>query len=1372
MTKFDPYQRWLGIPPQDQPPHFYRLLGLELFEENPEVIKAAADNATAFIQQNAFGEELQQSQRLLKDIKKVAAYLLSPPHKAKYDTKLKAKLGIALPETSSSETDTQHIKSKQSPKPTPSTPSTPLSTIQTESPSVISSLEQPQQVSKLKLAGFEISYPWAAVGTVGFLAVAILLGTQFMRGDSQEQASVASPSPTPDLSAKSQPPKHQATHNQALAAKANKSVPNNAKQPEQPKPIPVKPKPALPPPAKEFVGQFTVRADAFNKNPGKQLANVTVDVLYQPGLKKEGRIKLGTFKTNATGQGELKVNLTPKQQTGKFLVKLTRENKSWERNLDNFPNELTQSLQISVKAEPEYLNPKWMEQRLTEVSINDLIAEYRKVNDPVIQTMASALDLSQHILEDHPEALREQLQLRLFNTQDPALAGFQILPNQKIQFRSEWPTFYQAGGPLIRTISNATGFYNCLALTPDGKYAVTGKNDRLLRIWDLSTGNLIRRLKGHTKNPTCVAVTPDGKRVVSGSSDKTLKVWDFETGKLIQTLKGHPATVSCLAVSPDGKRVISGDSDKSLNLWDLETGELIRTTSRHKRGVSSVAISPDGKIIFSSSSGRLILSDYDTGKVIRELKSSNGVFHDFAVTPDGKLLITGGSQPKVWDLKTGRPILNLECKKLESLACLAVSPNRTQLIAGMYPQTLMVYDMATGKQIRKFKGHADRINSITFLPDGNHFVSSSLDTTLKLWNLEKSNPVPFPEFHSSQVNRVAISPNGKQALSGSSNDLIKVWDLQSGKLQRKIEETFHHNNWISYLPDERFAISGSGSLFMGWDLTTGTMTQKFDTEQPFSNLTVSPDGSRGITETKDKRTNWHKIYVWDLTNRKRLHLLEGHEKRITCMAVSADGSQLFSGSDNELKVWDLDRGRLLHTYQDQIGAIRCLALSLDGKYALTSAYGDKQCAIQVWNLKNQKRVHLLKGHTHGIQCLAVSPDGTLVASYAPDHTIRLWDLIKGELLATYHIDDTATDLAIGPDNRTVLVGSASGSIHKLKIKMPGETPELQQAIPLLANQTTNTSKSQAQQASLAKALDKKIKITNSLEMHFALIPAGKFMMGSGKSAAKIAQQFDTNPSYFEKEHPQHEVQIEKPFYMGMHEVTIDDFKQFVKMTGYKTELERSGRGGAGWDEVPQKFRTGIIEFNWVKTGWLKNDFHPVVNVSWNDAVSFCEWLSRREKAKYRLPTEAEWEYACRAGTTSLFHYGNAPEAMTEFGNIWDGSANQQFQENYGDLKGISAEDGFAFTSPVGSFKANPWSLYDMHGNVREWCSDWLDDDYYQTFKGEIATDPQGPNAGSARVLRSGCWSFFPQHARAASRSKLTPSNYAHNVGFRVVLEIE
>jgi formylglycine-generating enzyme required for sulfatase activity len=171
----------------------------------------------------------------------------------------------------------------------------------------------------------------------------------------------------------------------------------------------------------------------------------------------------------------------------------------------------------------------------------------------------------------------------------------------------------------------------------------------------------------------------------------------------------------------------------------------------------------------------------------------------------------------------------------------------------------------------------------------------------------------------------------------------------------------------------------------------------------------------------------------------------------------------------------------------------------------------------------------------------------------------------------------------------------------------------------------------------------------------------------------------------------------------------------------------------------------------------------VVLVSWNDAKAFCEWLSRRDRRTYRLPTEAEWEYACRARSTTRYWNGDDQEGLARIANVADGTAKQKFS----DWTTITARDGHVFTAPVGSFPANPFGLHDMHGNVWEWCADWYDSEYYENSP---AADPQGPGSGSSRVLRGGSWSSAPSNGRCALRSNFTPDGRYSNDGFRLVLE--
>ena len=293
-------------------------------------------------------------------------------------------------------------------------------------------------------------------------------------------------------------------------------------------------------------------------------------------------------------------------------------------------------------------------------------------------------------------------------------------------------------------------------------------------------------------------------------------------------------------------------------------------------------------------------------------------------------------------------------------------------------------------------------------------------------------------------------------------------------------------------------------------------------------------------------------------------------------------------------------------------------------------------------------------------------------------------------------------------------------------------------------------------------------ITNSIGMKLTLVPSGEFMMGSRESTEASAASFNkangediVGASYFDSEHPQHRVRITRPFYMGTYHVTRGQFRQFVAKTGYKTDAEkREHPGGMGWNAETKKF--GFAEkYSWRNAGFEQTDEHPVVDISWSDATAFCKWLSQRENHTYRLPTEAEWEYACRAGTTTRFSSGDDPETLAKVGNVADAAAKAQFPDWKFTIK---ANDGYVFTSPVGSYKPNAFGLYDMHGNAWQWCSDWYNDEYYTTSP---TNDPQGPKTGFEHVFRGGSWGSSAGRCRSAYRNIYFPGTGDDFQGFRV-----
>ena len=283
----------------------------------------------------------------------------------------------------------------------------------------------------------------------------------------------------------------------------------------------------------------------------------------------------------------------------------------------------------------------------------------------------------------------------------------------------------------------------------------------------------------------------------------------------------------------------------------------------------------------------------------------------------------------------------------------------------------------------------------------------------------------------------------------------------------------------------------------------------------------------------------------------------------------------------------------------------------------------------------------------------------------------------------------------------------------------------------------------------------RMETTNSVGMKLVMIPAGAFLMGSPQN----------EEGRHASEGPQHEVEITQPFYMGVAPVTIGQFKAFVKDSGYKTEAEKDGKGGFGYNAAKRRAEQ-MPTYNWKNTGWDQTDEQPVVNVTWNDAVKFCEWLSKKEGKTYELPTEVEWEYACRAGTETRFWCGDKDEDLKGNANIADASLKEK-DPTKTDV--VAWDDGYAFTSPVGKFKPNPWGLYDVHGNVWQWCADWFDRGYYANSPRQ---DPKGPDSGQERVLRGGSWlAGTPRECRAAERHHFEPSHRNTHNGFRVVLRV-
>ena len=284
-------------------------------------------------------------------------------------------------------------------------------------------------------------------------------------------------------------------------------------------------------------------------------------------------------------------------------------------------------------------------------------------------------------------------------------------------------------------------------------------------------------------------------------------------------------------------------------------------------------------------------------------------------------------------------------------------------------------------------------------------------------------------------------------------------------------------------------------------------------------------------------------------------------------------------------------------------------------------------------------------------------------------------------------------------------------------------------------------------------------IENSLGMTFVRVPAGTFQMGSDEDPRTLAAAYPQYPperhAQLFDEAPVHTVRITRPFYLERTEVTVGQFRRFIEASGYVPESEADGTGGYGYNAAydPETSASGDAfegrdrRYSWRNPGFAQGDDHPVVNISWNDATALAQWLTKTEGRVYRLPTEAEWEYACRAGTRTRYHNGDDPAAMPDVGNGFDADASPLWPK--WQAFASPRHDGNTFTAPVASYAPNAFGLYDMHGNAWEWVADWYGEDYYAKSPTD---DPQGPDTGNVRARRGGSWHTWALYTRASYRN--------------------
>ncbi len=706
-----------------------------------------------------------------------------------------------------------------------------------------------------------------------------------------------------------------------------------------------------------------------------------------------------------------------------------------------------------------------------------------------------ALRLSSHVVERDGDQFAAQVVGRLLpHKEHKGVAEFLTSITSgapRPWLRPVQAALHPPGTSLLRTLDGHSASVLCVAITRDGRLAVSGSSDHTVKVWNLATERMLLTLEGHSSAVWGIAVSPDGRWAVSASADHTLKVWDLERGCLLGTIEGHTNSVNAVAVSGDGRRAVSVSADRTLKLWDVEGQRLLRTLGYYSSAVARVEI--ERWAVSLSSDGTLQKWDLNNGKVLDTIEggycsASMSVGDRWVVSaskdkgpmgsdfnPIGQQLTQQSDLTflRVWDRQTKQIVQTVEGKEsniiswqvdihgrwavsesldhslkvwdLEAgsvrctligyagkLTSAAVTLDSRQLLAGFEDGAVKVWHLESGKMGRELAGHSNMVNDLAVTSDG-LVVSASSDRTLRAWRLSTGELLRTMEGHSGGVSAVAMTPDGSVAVSASDDDTLKVWSLDRGH----ILSTKRHSGWVR-------------------------------------DVVVSADGRLALSVSDDKT-----LKMWDVETAQLLRTFEGHSSDVNCVAVSSDRQFAVSGSsDKTLKVWDLQTGLALRTLDGHSSTVTGVALTPDDSRAISASCDD---TLKVWDLHTGRTLQTLKGHSRVVVDVTLTPDGRRAVSVSQDNTLRVWDLDTAKLLSTLQADDQdissrnlLTNVALTPDGCRAVTASWNGTLTVWDL----EAGQLLRTLEGHSNIVTGVAVSPDGRLAVSSSYDKTLKLWN------------------------------------------------------------------------------------------------------------------------------------------------------------------------------------------------------------------------------------------------------------------------------------------------------
>lgn len=541
--------------------------------------------------------------------------------------------------------------------------------------------------------------------------------------------------------------------------------------------------------------------------------------------------------------------------------------------------------------------------------------------------------------------------------------------------------------PEIAQYRGHTGRIQAAAFSPDGKLIASGGDDKVLRLWNVATGDSAVILEGHDDLIQAVSFSPDGQWLASGSKDGTARIWNVAQGKVAKIFSEPQGPVQATAFSPDGRWLAAATAKGSIRVRDAVSGNTVALLTGHQGRAQAVAFHPDGDLLASGGSdGTLRLWDMASRKEIARISHHEKQIHAVAFSVDGRLLASGSADKtaRIYDVAQQHQIKALS-QHDGTVNAVSFSPDGQTLAAATAGGDIRIWDVVSGNLIAVLSGHENSAWAVAFSPDGRLLASASWDKTVRLWSMESGRD-PMVRFHRDAVYCAAFSPDGTRLASGTADGSIWIWKMDTVNKATVLAGHKQTVSAIAYSPDNRIIASAAWDKTVKlWDSKSGKLLIRLGNhDNDVYSVAFDPAGKILATASFDK-----KIRLWAVPSGKLLAILEGHENAVDDVVFSPDGRLLASVAwDKTIRLWDVNSGAVHRVFKPLSAEPLAAAFSPEGKFLATGG-SDKN--VTLWETQTGREVAILKGHEGAVNDVAFSPDGHLIASASADKTVRIWD---------------------------------------------------------------------------------------------------------------------------------------------------------------------------------------------------------------------------------------------------------------------------------------------------------------------------------------------------------------------------------------------